>query len=72
MMRDDKVRIELSEFIVIKLIGVVQDDNLRNSESADDVFPYKTSSISLCDFGERFRFYPFGKVINGDDQEFSL
>ena len=46
-MKDGKVRAELSEFIVIELPGVVQDDNLGNFESVDDVFLYEISGISL-------------------------
>ena len=71
-MRDGEVRAELSEFIVIELHGVVRDDNLRDSESTDDIFSYEISGISFCDFGKRFRFYLLSKVIDGDDQEFSL
>ena len=55
------------ESIIVELLGVVRDNNLGNSKSADDVLPYNFFGISLYDFGERFRFYPLDKVINGDD-----
>ena len=72
MRRNGVVRAKLPEFSVIELPGVVRDDNPGDSESADNKFPYAISGISLCNFGERLPFYPYGKVINGDDQEFSL
>ena len=69
---DREIWAELSEFIIIELPSVVQDNNLGNPKSVDDIFSYEIFGISFYDFGERFRFYPFGKVINGDDQEFYL
>ena len=72
MVGGGEVQVEFFEFIIVELLGVVRDNNLGNPELASDVFSYKISSISFCDFGERFRFYPLGEVINGDDQEFSL
>ena len=72
MMRDGEVQTKQSKFIVIELPGVVRDNNLGNSKSADDVFPYEIFGVSFCDFGEGFGLYPLGEVINGDDQEFSL
>ena len=72
MVGDGEVWAKLSKFLIVELFGVVRDNNLGNSELADDVFSYKIFGISFYDFGERFYFYLLGKVINGDDQEFSL
>ena len=72
MVGDGQVHAELSKFIIVELPGVVRDNNLGNPESADDVFSYEISSISFCDSGEKFCFYPLDEVINGDDQEFLM
>ena len=72
MVGEGGVHAKLSEFIIVELPGVVRDNNLGNSKSADDVFPYEISGVSFYDFGEGFGLYPLGEVINGHDQEFSL
>ena len=46
MVGDDEVLTELSEFIIVELLGVVRDNNLGNPESTDDVFPYEIFCIS--------------------------
>ena len=63
---------ELLEFIVVKLSSVVRDNDLGNSKLTDDVIPYEILGVPFCYLSERLRFYPLRKVINGDDQEFSL
>ncbi|GFS39656.1 hypothetical protein Acr_00g0064190 [Actinidia rufa] len=60
MMGDSEVRAELLESIVVKLAGVIRDDNLGNSKSIDDVLPYKIPGVPLCDLGERLSLYPLG------------
>ena len=72
MVGDGEVHAEFFEFIIVEFSGIVRDNNLGNPESTDDVFSYEISNISFCNFGERFHFYPLGKVLNGDDQEFYL
>ena len=47
MVGDDEVLTELSEFIIVELLGIVQDNNLGNPESTDDVFPYEISGFSF-------------------------
>ena len=46
---------------------MVQDDYFRNSESANDVFPYEIPGVFLDDLGERFNLYLLGEIVYGDD-----
>ena len=59
----------MSESIIVELSGVVRDENLGNSKSADDIFLHKILRIFLGDSGEWLYFYPLGEVINGNDQK---
>ena len=63
---------KLSESIIVKLSGVVRDENLENSKSTNDTFPHKILGIFLGDFGKWLCFYPLGEIINGDDQKLFL
>ena len=44
-MGDGEVSAELSEFIIVELSDVIRDNNLRNPESTNDVFPYEISGV---------------------------
>ena len=72
MVGDGEIWAKLSKFIIVELSCIVQGDNFRNLESVDNVFPYKFFDIYFYDFGKKFCFYRLGKVINGDNQKFSL
>ena len=69
---DGKVRAEQLESIVVELLCVVRDDNLKNFKSIDDVLPYENFGIPLSDFGKRLCLYPLCKVVYGDNQKLSL
>ena len=65
-MRDGKIRAKQFEFVIIKLPCIVRGDNLRNSESTNNVFLYGILGVFLGDLGERLSLYPFGEIIYGD------
>ena len=45
---------------------------MRDSEAADDVLPHELGDVFVLDASVCFSFYPFTKVICGDEQEFLL
>ena len=63
---------EVRELFIIKLSIVVGDDDPREAESTGDRFLYKLSDLGLDDLGHRLDFHPFGKVVDGYEQELSL
>ena len=71
-MGDGEVRAEELESVVIKLHGVVRDNNFGNSKLTGDVLPYEIFDVSLSDFDERLYFYPLCEIVYGNDQELPL
>ena len=60
--------IEISVYLAIKLLPIVNYDRLRYSESANDTSPYELDNILVFDRGEGFSFYPLTKIVGGNQQ----
>ena len=65
-MSDTQAFIELGQLAISELFPVVRDDGVRDSESANDVFPYKVLDLPSCDACKGFRLNPLCKVVNHD------
>ena len=72
MMFNMELSIEVLEFFIIKLLAIIDDDDLREAESTDDGLPYKLSGLGLDDLSHQLGFYPFGEVVDGYEQELPL
>ena len=57
---------KVSIYFSIKLRSIISYDRLRYSESADNILPHKLGDVLVFDGGEGFRFYPFAKVVSGN------
>ncbi|GMH18435.1 hypothetical protein Nepgr_020276 [Nepenthes gracilis] len=51
---------------------VIGHHNLRNPKAANNALAEELRRILFGDLGERHSFHPFGKVVDANDQEFSL
>ena len=71
-MRNIKFRTKLSKILVVKLSTIIDDDGVWQIESVNDKFLNEVFHLAFSDLQQRFGFYPFGKVIDGDHYEFSL
>ena len=60
--------VEISIYFAIKLWPIVSFDRLRYSKPADNILPYKLDDILVFDGGEGFSFYPFAKIVGGNQQ----
>ena len=58
---------EANEFPTGELRAVVCDDGVRYSKAMDDVMEEQHDLLGL-DRGDRPSFYPFGKLVYGDEQ----
>ena len=67
-----KLPIELSEILVVKLSTIVSDNGVRQTESVNDGFLNEVFHLAFSDLRQRFSFYPFSKVVDGDHYEFFL
>ena len=63
---DFQLMAKISVYSAIKLWLVVSYDRLRYSEPAENIPPHKLDDILVFDGGEGFRFYPFAKVVSGN------
>ena len=72
MIEDGEVRTKQLESIVVKLLRVVRDNNLRDSKLTNDVFLNQIFGVPFSDFGVKFCFDPICEVFYGNNQEFSL
>ena len=64
--------VKVSERVVIKLLSIIKDEDLRNSELIDDALPKKVTDIFLRDGCYWFYFYPLGEVVNSYNKELEL
>ena len=69
---DVEFRAKIPESDAVKLRAVISYNGLRDSEAADDVLPHELGDVFVLDASVCFSFYPFTKVICGDEQEFLL
>ena len=60
--------VEISVYFAIKLWPIVIYDRLRYSELTDNIPPHKLDDILIFDGGEGFSFYPFAKIVGGNQQ----
>ena len=56
-------------YFVVEMWSIISYDRLRCSEPADNILPHKLCDILVFDGGEGFRFYPFAKVVSGNQQQ---
>ena len=47
---------------------IVSYNRLRYSEPADNILPHKLVDILVFNGGEGFSFYPFAKIVGGNQQ----
>ena len=52
----------------IKLWPIFSYNRLRYSKSVDNILPRKLDDILVFDGGEGFNFYPFAKIVGGNQQ----
>ena len=57
---------EIFVYFAIKLWPIVNYDRLRYSEPTDNIPPHKLDDILVFDGGEVFNFYPFAKIVGGN------
>ena len=57
---------EIFVYFAIKLWPIVSYDLLRYSEPTDNNPPHKLDDILVFDGGEGFSFYPFAKIVGGN------
>ena len=60
--------VEVSIYFAIKLLSIISYDQLRYSEPIDDILPHKLGDVLIFDGGKGFSFYPFSKVIGGNQK----
>ena len=63
---------EVVVYFVVKLWSIISYDRLRYSEQADNVLPHKLGDVLVFDGSEGFSFYPFTKVLCGNQQQLFL
>ena len=63
---------KVSVYFIVKLRSIISYDWLRYSEPAEDILPHKLGDVLVFDGGEGFSFYPFVKVVNGNQQQLFL
>ena len=72
MVLNSQLLAKVLEHIVVELLAIVRDKDLRDSEMANDALPNEALNISLCDSGQWFYFNPFGEVVDPYDEELEL
>ena len=55
---------KIFEFVIIKLLSVIRDDDPWNAEPTNDVSLDETLDFCLRDSCKGFRLDPLGKIIN--------
>ena len=63
---------EVSAYFAVKLQSIISDDRLGYFEPADNILPHKLGDVLVFDGGEGFSFYPFAKVVGGNQQQLFL
>ena len=67
MIPDPQLLTEILKLVVVKLSSTVRDDHPWNPEQTDEVFLDKVLYFGLCDYCQRFCFYPLHEIVNSDD-----
>ena len=63
---------EVSVYFSVELWSIISYDRLRYSELANNILPHKLGDVPVFDGGEGFNFYPFAKVVSGNQQQLFL
>ena len=63
---------EVSVYLAVKLWTIISYDRLRYSKPSDNIHPHKLGDVLVFDRGEGFNFYPFAKVVDGNQQQLFL
>ena len=63
---------EVCVYFTVKLWSIISYDQLRYSEPINDILPHKLSDVLVFNGGEGFSFYPFVKVVDGNQQQLFL
>ena len=63
---------EVSIYFAVELRSIINYDRLRYFEPADNIPPHKLGDILVFDGSESFGFYPFAKVVDGNQQQLFL
>ena len=65
---DFQLMAEISIYFAIKLWPIVSYDQRRYFEPTNNILPHKLDNILVFDGGEGFSFYPFSKIVGGNQQ----
>ena len=57
---------EIPIYSAIKIWPIVSYDRLRYSKPVNNILPHKLDDILVFDGGEGFNFYPFAKIVGGN------
>ena len=63
---------EIFAYFAVKLQSIISDDQLGYSEPTYNILPHKLVDVLVFDGGEGFNFYPFAKVVGGNQQQLFL
>ena len=63
---------EVFVYFAVKLWAIISYDRLRYSELTNNILPHKLGDVLVFDGGEGFSFYPFAKVVGGNQQQLFL
>ena len=63
---------EVFVYFAVQLRSIINYDRLRYFESTDDILPHNLGDVLVFDGGEGFSFYPFSKVVGGNQQQLFL
>ena len=72
MVLDPKLLVEIFECVVVKLLSIVKDEDLRDLKAVNDTFPNEVLDIFLHDNGQWFCLDPFGEVVDLYNKELDL
>ena len=64
--------VEVSVYFVVKLWSIISYDRLRYSELEYNILPHKLGDVLVFDGSEDFNFYPFAKVVGGNQRQLFL
>ena len=62
--------VEVFVYFAVKLRSIIIYDRPRYSKLTYDILPHKLGDVLVFDGGEDFSFYPFAKVVGGNQQLF--
>ena len=57
---------EVFVYLAVKPRSIISYDQLRYSESTDNILPYKLGDVLVFDEGEGFSLYPFATLVDGN------